>query len=210
MKRLSIIIPFYNVEQYITQCLDSVYAQDIPEEEYKQEVIKGILTMPAEVIIDLHNEIVSLSHTTKPINDGMTAYGGFYAHEDDLHLNTGILGESRQQGVIIHELGHAMDHEENGYSSKNNNFITVFEKEMEIYLSYGNERYEYDSGSDSSIYCTCNYQEMYAECYALLMYGTAEGSAETILTYFPECLELVKEHIKYVRSLPQEDSLATM
>lgn len=35
MIRLSIIIPFYNVEQYITQCLDSVYNQDIPEEEYE-------------------------------------------------------------------------------------------------------------------------------------------------------------------------------
>lgn len=33
--RLSIIIPFYNVEQYIAQCLDSVYKQDIPEEEYE-------------------------------------------------------------------------------------------------------------------------------------------------------------------------------
>lgn len=33
--RLSIIIPFYNVEQYIAQCLDSVYNQDIPEEEYE-------------------------------------------------------------------------------------------------------------------------------------------------------------------------------
>lgn len=34
-KRLSIIIPFYNVEQYIAQCLDSVYHQDILEEEYE-------------------------------------------------------------------------------------------------------------------------------------------------------------------------------
>ena len=33
--RLSIIIPFYNVEQFIAQCLDSVYNQDIPEEDYE-------------------------------------------------------------------------------------------------------------------------------------------------------------------------------
>lgn len=32
---ISIIIPFYNVEQYIAQCLDSVYNQDIPETEYE-------------------------------------------------------------------------------------------------------------------------------------------------------------------------------
>lgn len=35
MIRLSIIIPFYNVEKYISQCLDSVFNQDIPLDEYE-------------------------------------------------------------------------------------------------------------------------------------------------------------------------------
>lgn len=35
MIRLSIIIPFYNVEKYISACLDSVFNQDIPEDEYE-------------------------------------------------------------------------------------------------------------------------------------------------------------------------------
>ncbi len=33
--RLSIIIPFYNVEQYIAECLDCVYQQDITEQDYE-------------------------------------------------------------------------------------------------------------------------------------------------------------------------------
>ena len=33
--RLSIIIPFYNVEQFISECLDSVFDQDIPLSEYE-------------------------------------------------------------------------------------------------------------------------------------------------------------------------------
>lgn len=33
--RLSIIIPFFNVEKYISDCLDSVFNQDIPENEFE-------------------------------------------------------------------------------------------------------------------------------------------------------------------------------
>ena len=33
--RLSIIVPFYNVEPYIDRCLDSIYRQDLPENEYE-------------------------------------------------------------------------------------------------------------------------------------------------------------------------------
>jgi glycosyltransferase involved in cell wall biosynthesis len=33
--KLSFILPCYNVEKYIAECLDSLYAQDIPETEYE-------------------------------------------------------------------------------------------------------------------------------------------------------------------------------
>lgn len=35
MIRLSFIVPFYNVEPYIEECIHSLYAQDIPREEYE-------------------------------------------------------------------------------------------------------------------------------------------------------------------------------
>lgn len=35
MLRLSIIVPFYNVEKYIEECIRSLYDQDIPWEEYE-------------------------------------------------------------------------------------------------------------------------------------------------------------------------------
>lgn len=35
MKKLSIIVPVYNVEKYIEQCIRSLYDQDIPQEEYE-------------------------------------------------------------------------------------------------------------------------------------------------------------------------------
>lgn len=35
MIRLSIIVPFYNAEPYIEECIRSLYAQDIPQKEYE-------------------------------------------------------------------------------------------------------------------------------------------------------------------------------
>lgn len=35
MMRLSFIVPFYNVEKYIEECIRSLYNQDIPKEEYE-------------------------------------------------------------------------------------------------------------------------------------------------------------------------------
>lgn len=33
--RLSYILPIYNVEQYVAQCLDSIFSQDLPEDDYE-------------------------------------------------------------------------------------------------------------------------------------------------------------------------------
>lgn len=64
--RLSIVIPFYNVEKYIAECLDSVYNQDIPEEEY--EVICVNDASPdgsREIVLDYqkrHTNLVLVEH----------------------------------------------------------------------------------------------------------------------------------------------------
>ena len=35
MKKLSIILPVYNVEKFLPDCLDSIYNQDIAEDEFE-------------------------------------------------------------------------------------------------------------------------------------------------------------------------------
>ena len=66
MIRLSIIIPFYNVEQYIVQCLDSVYHQDIPEEEYEVICVNDASPDHSRDIVleyqKLHKNLVLIEH----------------------------------------------------------------------------------------------------------------------------------------------------
>ena len=33
--KISFILPFYGVERYIGKCLESIYQQDIPEDQYE-------------------------------------------------------------------------------------------------------------------------------------------------------------------------------
>lgn len=66
MIRLSIIIPFYNVERYIAQCLDSVYHQDIPEEEYEVICVNdGSPDNSREIVTEYqknHKNLVLIEH----------------------------------------------------------------------------------------------------------------------------------------------------
>lgn len=52
MIRLSLIIPVYNVEQYIARCLDSCLSQDIPAEEYEIIVVNDGSPDSSMAIVD--------------------------------------------------------------------------------------------------------------------------------------------------------------
>ena len=64
--RLSIIIPFYNVEQYIAECLESVYQQDIPEEEYEVICVNdGSPDRSRDIVLEYqkkHSNLVLVEH----------------------------------------------------------------------------------------------------------------------------------------------------
>ena len=87
MVKLSIIIPFYNVEQYIAQCLDSVYQQDIPEEEYEvicvndaspdgsREIVKEYQKKHKNLVLVEHEKNKKLGAAR---NTGRKAAGGKY------------------------------------------------------------------------------------------------------------------------------------
>jgi len=64
--RLSIIIPFYNVEQYIAECLDGVYQQDIPEEEYEVICVNdGSPDHSRDIVLEYqkkHSNLVLVEH----------------------------------------------------------------------------------------------------------------------------------------------------
>ena len=66
MIRLSIIIPFYNVERYIAQCLDSVYHQNIPEEEYEVICVNdGSPDNSREIVMEYqkkHQNLILIEH----------------------------------------------------------------------------------------------------------------------------------------------------
>lgn len=49
--RLSLILPFYGVERYIGRCLESIYQQDIPEEQYEVICINDCSPDNAEQIV---------------------------------------------------------------------------------------------------------------------------------------------------------------
>jgi glycosyltransferase involved in cell wall biosynthesis len=101
--RLSFIISFYNVEKYITQCLDSVYSQNIPENAY--EVICVNDSSPdnsREIVLEYqqkHSNLRLIEHEKNKMlgagrNTGLRAAQGKYIWfiDSDDYIKANILG----------------------------------------------------------------------------------------------------------------------
>jgi glycosyltransferase involved in cell wall biosynthesis len=86
MKRLSIIVPIYNVENYVERCLRSLEDQNIPKDSYEiicindgspdkcREIIVGLQTEYNNIIlIDQENQGVSCAR-----NNGIKNASGKY------------------------------------------------------------------------------------------------------------------------------------
>jgi glycosyltransferase involved in cell wall biosynthesis len=85
--KLSIIIPFYNVEKYIAECLDSIYTQDIPESEYEVICVNDCSPDSSrEIVLEYqkkHDNLILLEHETNKMlgatrNTGLKVASGNY------------------------------------------------------------------------------------------------------------------------------------
>jgi len=59
--KLSFIIPTYNAEQHISECIHSLYCQDIPIEDYEVIVVNDCSTDNSKsILIALQNEFPTI------------------------------------------------------------------------------------------------------------------------------------------------------
>ena len=101
MKKLSIIIPVYNVEKYIRPCIESIFKQGLDEDDYEviivndgtpdksMEVIEDIIAAHANITV-INQENLSLSVAR---NNGIAAAKGEYIlmpDSDDLLIENSL------------------------------------------------------------------------------------------------------------------------
>lgn len=117
MIKFSIIIPFYNVEQYIAQCLDSVYNQDIPEEEYEVICVDDVSPDDSQKIVKeyqkKHKNLILVEHEeNKKVggarNTGLQKAQGVYVWfiDSDDYIKSNVLNHiwnelNRQKADVI-------------------------------------------------------------------------------------------------------------
>ena len=90
MKQISVIIPTYNEEKFIADCLKSVYAQDYPKDKIEVIVVDGHSTdKTAEIVREEFPDVILLDNPSKivPIsmNIGIKKSKGDYIIRLDAH-----------------------------------------------------------------------------------------------------------------------------
>lgn len=87
MKLLSYILPIYNVEQYIAQCLDSIYAQSLSDDDFEVICVDDCSPDHSMDIVkqyqSVHDNIIIVNHPVNKKaggarNSGLRAAGGRY------------------------------------------------------------------------------------------------------------------------------------
>ena len=72
--RLSYILPIYNVEQYLAQCLDSIFSQDLPEDEYEVICVNDCSTDGSPKILEQYQSVhTNIQILTFEQNRGLSA-----------------------------------------------------------------------------------------------------------------------------------------
>ena len=98
MKKLSIIIPIYNVEKYIRPCLESIFQQDLEESDFEVILVNdGSKDNSMESISDMvkaHQNIITINQKNKGVsisrNNGIKKASGEYIlfiDSDDLLIS---------------------------------------------------------------------------------------------------------------------------
>ena len=101
MKKLSIIVPIYNVEKYVRECVDSIFRQGLPENEYEVILVNdGTPDNSIGVIsefIEGHNNVILINQDNQGVsiarNAGLRESQGKYVYfmdSDDLLVDNAL------------------------------------------------------------------------------------------------------------------------
>ncbi len=163
MINLSIIIPFYNVEKYIAQCLDSVFNQDIPEEEFEVICVNDVSPDNSRDIVReyqrKHANLILIEHDiNKKLggarNTGIRAAKGKYI----LFLDSDDMLKPNSLKQLVEE----MDMYDDDYIHFN--FINLFEDGsfgQELFFNYGTQQ---TAGSELFFCETIPWQQQISAC----------------------------------------------
>lgn len=84
MIKISFVLPCYNVEHYISDCLDSIFAQKMPKSEYEVICVNDCSTDGTKSIINnycqKYSNLILINHEQNTMLGGARNTGMLYAH----------------------------------------------------------------------------------------------------------------------------------